>query len=175
MRPDLSRVPGVLGEIARKRASEVAPYPLPEPPSVPSFKEALLRPGLSVIAEVKRQSPSEGLIREVDPVEAALAYARGGARAVSVLTEPHRFGGSLLDLKRVREAVDLPLLEEAVAALGAGPVLGEIVEGSARLNAEFGKPLFGIVDEPTHLALHVHLRRDACAHQAVETVAHVRA
>ena len=112
MRPDLSRVPGVLGEIARKRASEVAPYPLPEPPSVPSFKEALLRPGLSVIAEVKRQSPSEGLIREVDPVEAALAYARGGARAVSVLTEPHRFGGSLLDLKRVREAVDLPLLRK---------------------------------------------------------------
>ena len=112
MRPDLSRVPGVLGEIARKRASEVAPYPLPEPPSVPSFKEALLRPGLSVIAEVKRQSPSEGLIREVDPVEAALAYARGGARAVSVLTEPHRFGGSLLDLKRVRAAVDLPLLRK---------------------------------------------------------------
>ena len=99
MRPDLSRVPGVLGEIARKRASEVAPYPLPKPPSVPSFKEALLRPGLSVI-------------REVDPVEAALAYARGGARAVSVLTEPHRFGGSLLDLKRVREAVDLPLLRK---------------------------------------------------------------
>ena len=99
MRPDLSRVPGVLGEIARKRASEVAPYPLPKPPSVPSFKEALLRPGLSVIAEV-------------DPVEAALAYARGGARAVSVLTEPHRFGGSLLDLKRVREAVDLPLLRK---------------------------------------------------------------
>ena len=112
MRPDLSRVPGVLGEIARKRASEVAPYPLPKPPSVPSFKEALLRPGLSVIAEVKKQSPSAGVIREVDPVEAALAYARGGARAVSVLTEPHRFGGSLLDLKRVREAVDLPLLRK---------------------------------------------------------------
>ena len=112
MRPDLSRVPGVLGEIARKRASEVAPYPLPKPPSVPSFKEALLRPGLSVIADVKKQSPSAGVIREVDPVEAALAYARGGARAVSVLTEPHRFGGSLLDLKRVREAVDLPLLRK---------------------------------------------------------------
>jgi len=91
---------------------EVVPYPLPEPPPVPSFKEALLLPGLSLIAEVKKQSPSEGLIREVDPVEAALAYQRGGARAVSVLTEPHRFGGSLLDLKRVREAVDLPLLRK---------------------------------------------------------------
>ncbi|AEG33585.1 Indole-3-glycerol-phosphate synthase [Thermus thermophilus SG0.5JP17-16] len=112
MRPDLARVPGVLGEIARRRALEVVPYPLPEPPPVPSFKEALLLPGLSLIAEVKKQSPSEGLIREVDPVEAALAYQRGGARAVSVLTEPHRFGGSLLDLKRVREAVDLPLLRK---------------------------------------------------------------
>ncbi len=105
-------MPGVLGEIARKRAQEVAPYPLPEPPPVPSFKEALLLPGLSVIAEVKRQSPSAGVIREVDPVEAALAYERGGARAVSVLTEPHRFGGSLLDLKRVRERVGLPLLRK---------------------------------------------------------------
>ncbi len=90
----------------------MAPYPLPEPPPVPSFKEALLLPGLSLIAEVKKQSPSEGAIREVDPVEAALAYARGGARAVSVLTEPHHFGGSLLDLKRVGERVALPLLRK---------------------------------------------------------------
>ncbi|WP_347240120.1 indole-3-glycerol phosphate synthase TrpC [Thermus sp.] len=112
MRPDLARVPGVLGEIARRRALEVAPYPLPEPPPMPSFKEALKGPGLAVIAEVKKQSPSEGAIRQVDPAEAALAYARGGARAVSVLTEPHRFGGSLLDLKRVREAVGLPLLRK---------------------------------------------------------------
>ncbi|GGM91672.1 indole-3-glycerol-phosphate synthase [Thermus composti] len=133
MRPDLARVPGVLGEIARRRALEVAPYPLPEAQAVPSFKEALLRPGLSVIAEVKKQSPSEGRIREVDPAEAALAYARGGARAISVLTEPHRFGGSLLDLKRVREAVDLPLLRkdfvvdpfmlEEARAFGASAVL----------------------------------------------------
>ena len=112
MRPDLSRVPGVLGEIARRRAQEVVPYPLPEPPSVPSFSQALALPGLSLIAEVKRQSPSEGLIREVDPAEAASAYERGGARAISVLTEPHRFGGSLEDLKRVRQAVGLPLLRK---------------------------------------------------------------
>lgn len=101
-----------MGEIARRRAQEVAPYPLPEPLPGPSFREALLAPGLSVIAEVKRQSPSEGRIREVDPVEAARAYERGGARAVSVLTEPHRFGGSLEDLQRVRQAVPLPLLRK---------------------------------------------------------------
>ncbi len=105
-------MPGVLGEIARRRAQDVAPYPLPEPPPVPSFSQALALPGLSLIAEVKRRSPSEGLIREVDPVEAASAYERGGARAISVLTEPHRFGGSLEDLKRVRQAVGLPLLRK---------------------------------------------------------------
>jgi indole-3-glycerol phosphate synthase len=133
MRPDLSRVPGVLGEIARRRALEVAHYPLPEPPAVPSFAQALALPGLSLIAEVKRQSPSEGRIREVDPVEAALAYERGGARALSVLTEPHHFGGSLEDLKRVRQAVGLPLLRkdfvvdpfmlEEARAFGASAVL----------------------------------------------------
>ncbi len=79
---------------------------------MPSFSQALALPGLSLIAEVKRRSPSEGLIREVDPVEAARAYERGGARAISVLTEPHRFGGSLEDLKRVRQAVELPLLRK---------------------------------------------------------------
>ncbi|KOX90414.1 Indole-3-glycerol phosphate synthase [Thermus aquaticus] len=133
MRPDLSRVPGVLGEIARRRALEVASSPLPEPPAVPSFAQALALPGLSLIAEVKRQSPSEGRIREVDPVEAALAYERGGARALSVLTEPHHFGGSLEDLKRVRQAVGLPLLRkdfvvdpfmlEEARAFGASAVL----------------------------------------------------
>ncbi|AEV16020.1 Indole-3-glycerol-phosphate synthase [Thermus sp. CCB_US3_UF1] len=113
LRPCLDQVPGVLGEIARRRALEVAPYPLPEaPPRPPSFREALLAPGLSLIAEVKRQSPSEGQIRSIDPAEAALAYARGGARAISVLTEPHRFGGSLEDLKRIWGAVDLPLLRK---------------------------------------------------------------
>ncbi|WP_018462028.1 indole-3-glycerol phosphate synthase TrpC [Thermus oshimai] len=114
MRPDLKKVPGVLGEIARKRLAEVRPYPLPPPPPVPSFREALLGPGLSVIAEIKKKSPSQGPIREVDPLEAALAYARGGARALSVLTEPHWFGGSLEDLVRARGA-GLPLLRKDFA------------------------------------------------------------
>lgn len=113
MRPDVDRMGGVLGEIARRRAKEVAPRSLPPfPETVPSFLEALTRPGLSVIAEVKKASPSEGAIREIDPAEAAQAYARGGAKAISVLTEPHRFGGSLEDLLRVRQAVDLPLLRK---------------------------------------------------------------
>lgn len=113
MRLRVDQVGGVLGEIARRRAEEVVPHPLPPfPQTLPSFREALLQPGLSVIAEVKKASPSEGLIREMDPVLAAQAYARGGARAISVLTEPHRFGGSLEDLKAVRQAVDLPLLRK---------------------------------------------------------------
>ncbi|MFD3006196.1 indole-3-glycerol phosphate synthase TrpC [Thermus tengchongensis] len=134
MRPRLGRVPGVLGEIACKRAEEVVPYPLPPAPeTVPSFREALLKPGLSVIAEVKKSSPSEGAIRALDPVAAARAYQRGGARAVSVLTEPHYFGGGLEDLLKVRQAVDLPLLRkdfvvdpfmlEEARAYGASAVL----------------------------------------------------
>jgi indole-3-glycerol phosphate synthase len=67
----------------------------------------------SVIAEVKRASPSAGTIADdADPVVQARAYATGGAAAISVLTEPAHFHGSLLDLHAVRLAVDLPLLRK---------------------------------------------------------------
>jgi indole-3-glycerol phosphate synthase len=70
-------------------------------------------PGSSVIAEVKRRSPSKGDLADIaDPAELAGAYARGGAAAVSVLTEERRFGGSLDDLRAVRSAVDIPLLRK---------------------------------------------------------------
>lgn len=66
-----------------------------------------------VIAEVKKASPSAGPIDpDADPVAQARAYAAGGAAAVSVLTEPSRFGGSLADLAAVRGAVDVPLLRK---------------------------------------------------------------
>jgi indole-3-glycerol phosphate synthase len=69
--------------------------------------------GVSVIAEVKRRSPSKGLIREdFDAVEIARAYVEAAATCISVLTDEHFFGGSLSDLQRVREAVDVPLLRK---------------------------------------------------------------
>jgi len=77
------------------------------------FAQALERPGLAVIAEHKRSSPSAGLIRAGVELEAVVgAYERAGAAAVSVLTEREGFGGSLDDLVRARAAGALPVLRK---------------------------------------------------------------
>jgi indole-3-glycerol phosphate synthase len=77
------------------------------------FRDALAAPGLSVIAEHKRRSPSAGPIREDLELEDVVgAYERGGARALSVLTESVGFGGALEDLARARRAVRLPILRK---------------------------------------------------------------
>lgn len=92
------------------------------------------QPAVAVIAEVKRRSPSEGALAPTcDPRERALAYERGGAAAVSVLTEPERFGGSFEDLAAVAEVVGVPVLAKdfvvdeaqllAARAAGADAVL----------------------------------------------------
>jgi indole-3-glycerol phosphate synthase len=77
------------------------------------FSEALTRPGVSLIAEHKRRSPSAGAIREGATVaEVVTAYERGGAAAVSVLTEGAHFAGSLDDLREARESCHLPVLRK---------------------------------------------------------------
>jgi indole-3-glycerol phosphate synthase len=77
------------------------------------FSEALTRPGVSLIAEHKRRSPSAGPIREgMEVSEIVQAYERGGAAALSVLTEPFHFGGSLDDLRAARTAATLPILRK---------------------------------------------------------------
>ncbi len=106
-------------KVARARAGALAPRAADlerraaAAPTPPSFAGALAGATIGIIAEVKRRSPSAGPIREdLDPVRHAQAYARGGAVALSVLTEEPHFGGSLDDLARVAQEVRLPVLRK---------------------------------------------------------------
>jgi indole-3-glycerol phosphate synthase len=77
------------------------------------FHKALARPGIGVIAEFKRRSPSAGLLRETADVASIVsAYERGGASALSVLTEGPNFEGSLEDLRMARASCGLPILRK---------------------------------------------------------------
>jgi tryptophan synthase beta chain len=113
----------VLEEIAARRAADVAAELggasyrdlARAAAAAPAPREALLRlarPGLHLVAEVKRSSPSAGAIAPagLDPVAQARAYEAGGASVISVLCEPHWFGGSVDDLRAVRAAVAVPVL-----------------------------------------------------------------
>jgi indole-3-glycerol phosphate synthase len=95
-----------MGDLAR-RAERRNPRP-------GEFHAALARPGrINIIAECKRRSPSRGVMRDnYDAAEIARGYSRAGAAAISVLTEPTFFDGSLDDLTAVREAVTAPILRK---------------------------------------------------------------
>ena len=82
-------------------------------PSPRDVMAAFAGSGISVIAEVKRASPSKGALAAIaDPAALAVDYEAGGARIISVLTEKRRFGGSLADLAAVRDAVAIPVLRK---------------------------------------------------------------
>jgi tryptophan synthase beta chain len=169
---------GVVAEIAARRRVDVAAElagidraelrrrvrSAPEPRPI---AERLVAPGLHLIAEIKRSSPSAGAIAAAgdDIVARATAYQRGGAAAISVLCEPHWFGGAVMDLTAVRAAVSVPVLAkefvvesrqlELLRAAGAdlvlllavlhrGPRLARLVRRALDLGME---PLVEVHDE----------------------------
>lgn len=113
---------GPLGRLARRSAERAEAArrdlralerKLADVAPVASFAAALTRPDVAVIAEIKRRSPSKGVLDDaLDAGARAAQYALGGAAALSILTEPSEFGGSLDDLAAARRAVSIPLLRK---------------------------------------------------------------
>lgn len=107
-----SIIEGVREDLAERRLPLAKLHELLEQapaPIMPNFPKNQI----SVIAEVKRKSPSKGLLAEIpQPAKLALHYQEAGAAAVSVLTERRRFNGSLADFDQVRSEIDLPMLRK---------------------------------------------------------------
>jgi indole-3-glycerol phosphate synthase len=174
---DLSRVSGILGELCRQRAGDArdAARRLPlerlqetGPGRAGRFAAALTGQGIAVIAEVKRATPADGLLRDLDAAATARAYAEAGAAAISVLTEPRRFRGELADLVAVRGAVEIPVLRKdfvvdpyqvwearaagADAVLLIAAALGEALEEFLQVTADAGLDALVEVHDPAELA-----------------------
>jgi indole-3-glycerol phosphate synthase len=158
VRRDLSERP--LDRGALRAAATVQPVPVP-------WGAALRAGSPSVIAEVKRASPSAGEIAVVDPATQARAYEASGAAAISVLTEPAHFRGSLDDLRAVRAAVDVPVLRKdfvvhpdqvlEARAAGADAVL---VIADAVDDGELAALLEAAIAEGMGVLLEAHADRD---------------
>jgi indole-3-glycerol phosphate synthase len=146
VREDLAGRQAVVPE-ARLRELVAAAPPVRDP--MPAFRA----PGLSVIAEVKRRSPSKGDLADIpDPAALAQAYAAGGADAISVLTEERRFNGSLDDLRAVRAAVATPLLRKDFIVTGY-----QLLEARAA-GADLVLLIVAALDDDTLARLHQEAR-----------------
>ncbi|MCU1266734.1 MAG: trpC [Acidobacteria bacterium] len=131
---------------------------------------------LNVIAEFKRRSPSKGVIRvDADPASVARAYQRGGAAAISVLTEQDHFGGSLADVRAVRDAVTLPILRKDFivdeyqvwesAAVGADALLlivAALSDGELKILLDIAENVLGM-DALVEVHTEVELQRAVVA------------
>lgn len=123
-----------------ERAVADAATHAPPLPVMPAFRA----PGVSVISEVKRASPSKGELADIpDPAALASEYAIGGADAISVLTEARRFRGSLADLETVRAQVGVPLLRKDFVVTRY-----QLLEGRAA-GADIALLIVAALDQPT--------------------------
>jgi len=109
-------IEGVRADVAVRAAriplEQVKRAALAAPPALDAYA-ALRGPGVGVIAEIKRSSPSSGTLADIpSPAQLACQYEAGGARAISVLTEERQFRGSLADLDAVRAVAGIPLLRK---------------------------------------------------------------
>ncbi len=152
------RLADLRAELGRTSFRDLARRAAATGPTRP-FAERLAAPGLHLIAGVKRASPSAGPIAPGDdPVARARAYAAAGAAAISVLCEPHWFGGSVADLGRVRGAVGIPVLAKEfvvdprqlplLRTAGADAVLLLAVLHGRRRLAELVRAAFEVGLEP---------------------------
>ncbi len=125
-----------------------------ETPGPPGFFDALSAPcGPHLIAEVKKASPSKGVIRpDFDPVAIAKSYEAGGARALSVLTDRDYFRGDLAYIGRIREAVRLPVLRKDF-------IIDEVQVYEARAAGASALLLIAAALEPDRMADLYHLAR----------------
>ncbi len=110
-------VEGALADAESRKAERslatVEMAALDRSPAVDAIEALAPADRVKIIAEVKRASPSRGVLADIpDPAALAVSYELGGASAISVLTEQRRFGGSLEDLEAVRESVSVPILRK---------------------------------------------------------------
>jgi indole-3-glycerol phosphate synthase len=96
-----------------RNLAELAAAAQAHPSPTRGFRRALQAPGLSVIAEIKRRSPSKGALNaDLDPGSMAIAYETGGAACLSVLTDVDHFGGSISDFQAARNSCSLPVIRK---------------------------------------------------------------